>query len=312
MGSNAHVPVLLGPVLTGLRINKDGVFVDGTFGRGGHSKAILQQLGEGGRLIGIDRDPAAIASAPRELLEDSRFELIRGECAQLEQLMDERALVGSVDGLLLDIGVSSPQLDQADRGFSFRNDGPLDMRMDPEQGRSAAAWLAEASEQELKGVLRQFGEEPMAARIARAIIAARETAPVTRTLQLADIVSAAVPAAVRRRHRHPATRTFQAVRIFINDELGQLKSVLEQSLRVLAPGGRLCVISFHSLEDRMVKRFMRENAREPEQYRGLPNIPRDQQPPLARVHKPRVATEAETAANPRARSARLRIAEKAA
>jgi 16S rRNA (cytosine1402-N4)-methyltransferase len=312
MSGNDHVPVLLGPVIEGLRIRPEGIYVDGTFGRGGHSRAILAKLGEHGRLVGIDRDPTAIAAAPRDLVDDARFELIRGECAQLERLMEERSLVGAVDGVLLDVGVSSPQLDEAGRGFSFKGDGPLDMRMDPEHGQSAAEWLAEASEPDLRTVLRKYGEEPMAARISKAIVSARASAPITRTRQLADIVSAAVPAVARRRGRHPATRTFQAIRIHVNDELRQLQAALEQSLRVLAPAGRLCVISFHSLEDRIVKRFMREHARVSEPYRGLPDIPADQRPLLARVEKPRVASAEEISANPRARSARLRIAEKAA
>ena len=308
MSSNAHVPVLLGPVLEGLQIRPGGCYVDGTFGRGGHSREILKQLNDNGRLIAIDRDPAAIAAAPRELTADPRFELIRGECAQLGKFIDDRGLVGKVDGLLFDLGVSSPQLDEAGRGFSFLRDGPLDMRMDPDSGRPASEWLQAVEESELKRVIKQYGEERSAARIARAIIEAREQAPISRTAQLASIVEAAKPA--RREKRHPATKTFQAIRIAVNRELQQLESLLAQSLDVLRRGGRLCVISFHSLEDRIVKRFMRDASREPEQYRGMPNIPADARPRLKIIGKPVTATAEEVEANVRARSARLRIAER--
>jgi 16S rRNA (cytosine1402-N4)-methyltransferase len=308
MSSNAHVPVLLGPVLDGLKLKPDGCYVDGTFGRGGHSRGILRQLGENGRLIAIDRDPQAAAAVSEDFAEDPRFELIRGDFAQLETYIGERNLVGQVDGLLLDLGVSSPQLDEADRGFSFLRDGPLDMRMDPDSGVPASAWLAAVDEQELKLVLKKFGEEKYAHRIARAIVAARDDAPISRTAQLARIVEEARPA--RGEKIHPATRTFQAIRIAINDELGQLEAVLRQAVNVLKRGGRLCVISFHSLEDRIVKRFMRDASREPEQYRGMPNVPAEHRPKLMIISKAIAATPAEIAANPRARSARLRIAER--
>jgi 16S rRNA (cytosine1402-N4)-methyltransferase len=308
MSSNAHVPVLLGPVLEGLNTRADGCYVDATFGRGGHSRAILERLDANGRLIAIDRDPQAIASAPEAMLSDPRFELIRGESAQLETFMGERDLGGRVDGVLLDLGVSSPQLEQAGRGFSFLRDGPLDMRMDPESGTSAAAWLATVDEKTLKRVLREFGDERHAARIARAIVAARTQSPIVRTLQLADIVSTTVPA--RERKKHPATKTFQAIRIFINDELGQLRRTLQQGVNVLRRGGRLCVISFHSLEDRIVKRFMRDASLEPEPYRGLPSIPQEFRPKLAVVGRLVEATADEIETNVRARSARLRVAER--
>ena len=308
MSSNAHVPVLLGPVLEGLNIKANGCYVDGTFGRGGHSKAILDQLTANGRLIAIDRDPQAIASAPQALLSDPRFELIRGESAQLEKLIVERDLRGSVDGLLLDLGVSSPQLDEAGRGFSFLRDGPLDMRMDPDAGISAADWLARVDEKELKRVLKTYGEERSAARIARAIVSARDEAPIRRTGQLAKIIADAAPSHGDR--IHPATRSFQAIRIVINDELEQLRAVLEQSVNVLRRGGRLCVISFHSLEDRLVKRFIRESSRESEQYRGMPSVPAEFRPKLKAVGKLIEATAAEVEANRRARSARLRVAER--
>jgi 16S rRNA (cytosine1402-N4)-methyltransferase len=310
VSSNDHVPVLLGPVLDGLDIKKDGCYVDGTFGRGGHSGEILKRLGSNGRLIGIDRDPDAIAAAPTTLTDDPRFELIRGESAQLKRFVEERNLCGKVDGLLFDLGVSSPQLDEAHRGFSFLRDGPLDMRMDPDGGASASEWLASVDEQGLKHVLRVYGEETHATRIARAILGARGTAPIHTTKQLADIVEAAVPGKVRAQKRHPATKTFQAIRIAVNGELDQLEALLQQSIEVLKQGGRLCVISFHSLEDRMVKRFMRDAASEPEQYRGMPSIPDELRPRLKTVGKLVVATPDEVESNRRARSARLRIAER--
>jgi 16S rRNA (cytosine1402-N4)-methyltransferase len=310
MSSNEHVPVLLGPVLDGLEIKQDGCYVDGTFGRGGHSGEILKRLGEDGRLIGIDRDPDAIASAPKSLTDDPRFELIRGESAKLETFMVERNLEGKVDGLLFDLGVSSPQLDEARRGFSFLRDGPLDMRMDPDSGAPASDWLATVEPQELTRTLRVYGEEKFARRISGAIVAARLESPLLTTTQLAGVVEAAVPAKARAQKKHPATKTFQAIRIKINGELDQLEAVLKQSVNVLRQGGRLCVISFHSLEDRMVKRFMRDASREPEQYRGMPNIPAEFLPKLRTIGKAIVATADEIAVNRRARSARLRIAER--
>ena len=310
MSGNDHVPVLLGPVLDGLEIKEDGCYVDGTFGRGGHSGEILKQLSANGRLISIDRDPDAIAAAPKSLTDDPRFELIRGDCAQLEAFMDERNLIGKVDGLLFDLGVSSPQLDEARRGFSFLRDGPLDMRMDPDSGVPASQWLATVEQKELIRVLRQYGEETHATRIARAITEARAVAPIETTGQLAAIVAAAVPAKARAQKKHPATKTFQAIRIAINDELEQLSAVLQQSINVLKTGGRLCVISFHSLEDRMVKRFIRDAASEPEQYRGMPSMPAELRPKLKPIGKVVVATAEEIQLNRRARSARLRIAER--
>ena len=308
MSSKAHVPVLLGPVLEGLNIKASGCYVDGTFGRGGHSSAILERLTANGRLIAIDRDPHAIESAPEALLSDPRFELIRGECAQLEKVIDARGLRGSVDGVLLDLGVSSPQLDEAGRGFSFLRDGPLDMRMDPDAGISAANWLSGVDEKELKRVLKTYGEERNAARIARAIVCARDEAPIETTVQLADIIAAAIPA--HGHMRHPATKSFQAIRIFINGELDQLKSALEQCVNVLRRGGRLCVISFHSLEDRLVKRFIRDAAREQERYRGMPSVPAEHRPKLKPIGRLVEATAEEIASNRRARSARLRVAER--
>ena len=310
MSSNAHVPVLLGPVLDGLEIKTDGTYVDGTFGRGGHSGAVLERLGDSGKLIAIDRDPEAIASAPDELTEDPRFELVRGECAQLEELMEERSLDGAVDGIVFDLGVSSPQLDNARRGFSFLRDGPLDMRMDPDSGRSASEWLQAVEERELIRVLRQFGEEQNAPRIARHIVAARANGPILRTHDLARVVSDAIPARLRSQKTHPATKTFQAIRIAVNRELEQLEAALSASVKVLSRGGRLCVISFHSLEDRIVKRFFRDASREPERYRGMPTVPAAYRPKLAIVGKPITADADEIDLNRRARSARLRIAER--
>lgn len=312
MSSNEHVPVLLGPVLDGLEIKPDGCYVDGTFGRGGHSGEILKRLNANGRLIGIDRDPDAIASAPKTLTDDSRFELIRGEIAQLQTIIGERTLIEKVDGLLFDLGVSSPQLDEASRGFSFLRDGPLDMRMDPDSGTSASDWLASVGEKELRHVIAKYGEEPMATRIARAIVSIRDSSPITTTTGLAELVASVAPArrSGKGQKRHPATKTFQAIRIVINDELQQLEAVLAQSLAVLKQGGRLCVISFHSLEDRLVKRFIRDSSREPEQYRGMPSIPDEFRPKLKRVGKVIVASAEEIAANRRSRSARLRVAER--
>jgi len=303
-----HLPVLLAPVLDGLKVRPDGCYVDGTFGRGGHSKAILERLDSAGRLLAVDRDPQAIAEVDEALQSDSRFDLVQGEFRELKKYAIERELIGKVDGLLLDLGVSSPQLDEAARGFSFQSDGPLDMRMDPSGGISAARWLEQVAEKELKKVLSQLGEERFAGRIARAIVAARAENPVRSTRELADIVKSVVPA--RGQRKNPATRTFQAIRIFVNDELRQLEQALAASLELLRPGGRLCVISFHSLEDRRVKRFMRDESLEAVQFRGLPAIPTEFLPRLKRIGKVVTASEAEIGANVRARSARLRIAER--
>jgi 16S rRNA (cytosine1402-N4)-methyltransferase len=303
-----HVPVLLDAVLEGLNIQSNGWYVDATFGRGGHSSAILKLLDNEGRLLAIDRDPQAIAQLDETLLNDPRFELIQGEFAELKNYAIERKCLGKVAGLLLDLGVSSPQLDEAARGFSFQSDGPLDMRMDPTSGISAAEWLEQADEKDLKRILAQLGEERFAGRIAKAIVAARAMNPIRTTKALADIVTAVVPS--RGQRKHPATKTFQAIRIFINKELEQLDEALAASLALLRPGGRLCVISFHSLEDRRVKRFMRDASQEPPQFRGLPDIPQEFHPQLKLIGKAVTASDAELAANVRARSARLRIAER--
>ncbi len=308
MKKKEHVPVLKDEVLEGLKVRADGWYVDATFGRGGHSRAILKHLGGEGRLLAIDRDPDAVSTVDAALREDPRFELIQGEFSELKNYAIERQLLGKVDGLLLDLGVSSPQLDEAARGFSFQAEGPLDMRMDPHNGQSAAEWLNSVGEKDLKKVLAQLGEERFAGRIARAIVAAREKKRLATTTELANIVASAVPA--RERQRHPATKTFQAIRIFINREIEQLKNALDASLELLKPGGRLCVISFHSLEDRCVKRFMRDASQVRGPFRGLPNVPPEYRPQLKLIGKAVTPGEAEITANVRARSARLRIAER--
>lgn len=302
------MPVLLDPVIAGLNLHEDGLYIDGTFGRGGHSRAILNRLGDTGRLLAIDRDPQAIAAAADALKSDPRFELMQGEFSELKEYAIKRNLLGKVDGLLFDLGVSSPQLDEAERGFSFQSDGPLDMRMDPTSGSSAADWLANVKERDLRKVLFEFGEERFAVRIARAIVAARALQPIRRTAELAKIVSEAVPS--RGQKRHPATKTFQAIRIRVNDELQQLEQVLRASTDLLRPGGRLCVISFHSLEDRRVKRFMREASRVAAPWRGLPEIPEEHRPPFKLIGKMISATDEEIEVNVRSRSARLRVAER--
>ena len=303
-----HRPVLLEEVLEGLDIQTDGVYVDGTFGRGGHAGAILQELGPDGRLLAMDRDPHAVESAEMQFGNDPRFEIEHGNFARLGQVVTERELQGRVNGLLLDLGVSSPQLDDAGRGFSFSDDGPLDMRMDPAAGESAAQWLAGATEQAIADVLKVYGEERFARRIARKIVESRREQTIQTTRQLAELVAAAVP--VRERNKHPATRTFQAIRIYINRELEELESVLAQVPDVLAVHGRLAVISFHSLEDRMVKRFIRR------EYQGE-QLPPDL-PVAAPQHRPRLRPlgkairpgRDEVEHNPRARSAVLRLAER--
>ena len=304
----AHQPVLLAEVLEGLDIQPNGVYVDGTFGRGGHAGAILDELGPQGKLLAMDKDPEAVHSAETQYGNDPRFEIAHGAFTMLGHLVAERNLRGRINGLLLDLGVSSPQLDDPARGFSFSDDGPLDMRMDPGAGIPASAWLAEASETAISDVLKTFGEERFARRIARRIVQARTQQPLETTRQLADLVAAAVP--VREKNKHPATRSFQAIRIYINRELEELESVLEQVPDMLAAKGRLAVISFHSLEDRIVKRFIRREYRgeQPPVDLPLPNV--EHRPRLRPVGKAQRAGMAETATNPRARSAVLRIAER--
>lgn len=303
-----HHPVMLQEVVEALRIRPSGVYLDATFGRGGHAGAILDRLGEQGRLIAIDRDPQAVQVAKERLAGDHRFTIQQGTFAMLEFVAEAAGVAGRVDGVLFDLGVSSPQLDDPARGFSFLRDGPLDMRMDPGQGESAAAWLARARETDIAHVLKTYGEERYAKRIARAIVQARQESPITTTARLAAIVTAANPA--WERDKHPATRAFQALRIYINGELEALEASLPQAVRVLAPGGRLAVISFHSLEDRIVKRYIRREARGEDLPRHLPLLPNAAQPTLRAVGKARFPAEAEVRDNPRARSAVLRVAER--
>jgi 16S rRNA (cytosine1402-N4)-methyltransferase len=303
-----HQPVLLTEVLQGLAVRPDGIYVDGTFGRGGHAGAILALLGPRGRLLAMDKDPAAVESAERQFGGDPRFEIEQGAFTMLNRIVRERALDGRVNGLLLDLGVSSPQLDDASRGFSFSMTGPLDMRMDPTAGISAAEWLENASERDITQVLKTYGEERFARRIARSIVASRQTTPLQTTAQLAELIAAAVP--VREQHKHPATRSFQAIRIFINHELDDIRDVLVQVPDVLAPRGRLAVISFHSLEDRIVKRFIRDEYRGEAPPPEFPLAGMDYQPRLRPVGKAIHPGAAEIRTNPRARSAVLRVAER--
>jgi 16S rRNA (cytosine1402-N4)-methyltransferase len=307
-----HVPVLLQEAVAALAIKPDGIYVDGTFGRGGHALRILDALGPHGRLVALDRDPSAEAVARQWA--DPRFHFYRAWFSSLPDVL-AREHVDRIDGALLDLGIASPQIDQAERGFSFRADGPLDMRMDPSRGNSAAQWIASASEAELKGVIADYGEERFAQQIARAIVAARAHEPITRTRQLATIVAKAVGARGRGdRGQDPATRTFQAVRIYVNQELQELSLALEAVLPCLVAGGRLAVVSFHSLEDRLVKQFFRRHSLPFEGDARLARlaIASDAlpQPPLKLVGRAVRAGETEVAANPRSRSATMRVVER--
>jgi 16S rRNA (cytosine1402-N4)-methyltransferase len=303
-----HIPVLVDEAIEALAVQSAGVYVDATFGRGGHSARILGQLAADGRLIGIDRDPDAIAAGRARFASETRLTLVPGAFGDLAALV--RAALGqrAVDGVLIDCGVSSPQLDTPARGFSFQSDGPLDMRMDPASGETAGVWLARAGADEIRDVIARLGEERFARRIAAAITGARVATPLLRTLQLAELVARAVP--VREPGKHPATRTFQALRMHINDELGQLRRALAAALELLAPGGRLAVISFHSLEDGLVRDFMQLHSSVDPRLASLPVVPAAAQPRLRLVGRKRRASAAELARNPRARSALLRVAEK--
>ncbi len=306
-----HQPVLLHEAVDALAIRPDGIYVDATFGRGGHSSLILQQLGVSGRLVALDRDPDAIKSAAAAIGDDSRFSIEHVSFDALEEISVKLGIKGDVDGVLLDLGVSSPQLEDAQRGFSFMRNGPLDMRMNPDDDLTAAAWLSDASQQQIKQVLSEYGEERYSGRIATAIVARRQERPLMTTSQLAELIEQAVPR--KDPGKHPATRTFQAIRIRINQELQQLSAVLEQALSILRPGGRLSVISFHSLEDRIVKRFLRDHSRVDTLPKGVPVMASQlQQPQLRLVGKAITPSRAEIRENPRARSSRLRIAEKSA
>ncbi|MDO9321661.1 MAG: 16S rRNA (cytosine(1402)-N(4))-methyltransferase RsmH [Pseudomonas sp.] len=306
----AHITVLLEEAVTALAVRSDGCYLDGTFGRGGHSRLILQQLGEGGRLLGFDKDPLAIATGQTLAAEDGRFVIVQRSFAELGDELAVRGLAGKVSGVLLDLGVSSPQLDDPERGFSFMNDGPLDMRMDPSRGVSAAAWIASAPEEEIARAFKEYGEERFAKRMARAVVLRRAEQPFERTADLANVLTVANPA--WEKGKNPATRAFQGLRIQINNELGDLERGLDAAMDALEIGGRLVVISFHSLEDRIVKQFMRRHVKG-----EADNLPRDLpvrvvpfDPRLKLLGKPQFASDAEVKANPRSRSAVLRVAEK--
>ena len=305
---DAHIPVLAREAFEALAVQADGLYIDATFGRGGHTTLILGALGPEGRVLAFDRDPAAIAAGHRRFPDEVRLALVGAPFADIAARVQELFPERPVRGILFDLGVSSPQLDDPARGFSFRADGPLDMRMDPASGEPVSAWLARASEPEIREVIATLGEERFARRIAAEIVATRTRTPLTTTMQLAALVARCVR--TREPGKHPATRTFQAMRMFINDELGQLRRGLDAALQLLAVGGRLAAISFHSLEDRIVKQFIQAHSSVDPVFAGLPVIPESAQPRLARVGSKTRAGEAELAANPRARSSVLRVATK--
>jgi 16S rRNA (cytosine1402-N4)-methyltransferase len=305
-----HITVLLDEAVEALDVRVDGCYLDGTFGRGGHSRLLLSKLGPDGRLLGFDKDPQAIATGQALAAEDGRFVIVQRSFAEMAAAIAEQGLAGKVQGVLLDLGVSSPQLDDPERGFSFMNDGPLDMRMDPTRGVSAAEFIAHAPEEEIARVFKEYGEERFARRMARAVVLRRETEPFLRTGDLAEVLKVANPA--WEKGKNPATRAFQGLRIHVNNELGDLEAGLEAALDALEVGGRLVVISFHSLEDRIVKLFMRRLAKG-----EADNLPRNLPVrfeafvPKIKVHgKPQFASENELKANPRSRSAVMRVAEK--
>lgn len=306
--SYGHKPVLLDEVIEALNIRADGFYIDATFGRGGHSREIIKRLGPKGRLLAFDKDPDAINSIDNDLFQDTRFKIIKDSFAMLKQHVKQHEFKAQIAGVLFDFGVSSPQLDDAERGFSFRFDAPLDMRMNPEEGQSVADWLNVASETEIANVIYEYGEERASRKIAKAIVNARIESPITTTFQLSKLVSKVVPS--RKTDIHPATKTFQALRIFINRELDEIKEALPQAVDVLSPGGRLAAISFHSLEDRIVKRFMRDESVPREYPPELPIIPDSSDVKLKRVGKKIRAADMEVSENPRARSAILRVAER--
>ncbi|WVD65018.1 16S rRNA (cytosine(1402)-N(4))-methyltransferase RsmH [Orbus sturtevantii] len=307
--SYQHKTVLLHEAVNALAIKSDGIYVDGTFGRGGHSRLILEKLGPNGRLIAIDRDTKARQEA--STINDPRFTFIHGEFSNIKSYIEKLGLIGKIDGFLLDLGVSSPQLDDPERGFSFMRDGPLDMRMDLTKGISASEWLMQSNEDDIAWVLKTFGEERFAKRIARAIIAQNQQSPLTRTLELATLISNASP--IKERHKHPATRSFQAIRIYINSELEEVEQALKNSLDILADSGRLAIISFHSLEDRIVKQFMAKQSKGPDIPKGLPltqeQIKQYGVCSVRLLGKMKPSRE-EIEVNPRSRSAILRIAER--
>lgn len=304
-----HKTVLLDEAVNGLNLRSNGIYIDGTFGRGGHSRLILSQLGPEGRLLAIDRDPQAITAAAE--ITDPRFSIIHGPFSDMATYVRELGLEGQINGVLLDLGVSSPQLDDAERGFSFMRDGPLDMRMDPTRGLSAAEWLMKAEEEDIAWVLKTFGEERFAKRIARAIVERNRLEPMTRTHELATLIANASP--FREKHKHPATRSFQAIRIYINSELEEIERALNGALEILSPEGRLSVISFHSLEDRIVKQFIRHHSRGPQVPAGIPlteaQLRSQGGRKLKALGKMKPSSD-EVSANPRARSSVLRFAER--
>ena len=308
MGDFNHQSVLLDEALESLNIRPSGIYIDATFGRGGHSRAILQKLNEEGRLIAFDQDPEAIAFARQQFADEPRFTIEHCNFNQVADVVEQYGLTGKIDGVLMDLGVSSPHLDDAERGFSFMRSGPLDMRMDTSQGETAGQWLARVKPADLINVLKRYGEEKFAKRIATAIVDTRAEREITQTGDLAEIISYAIP--VKEKHKHPATRSFQAIRIYINQELQAVEQGLKGAVSVLAKGGRLSVISFHSLEDRIVKRFMRDISSRPKLPAGLPVMEADIEVPYRLVGKPVVAGAKELEANPRARSARLRVLER--
>ncbi|MDN4503871.1 16S rRNA (cytosine(1402)-N(4))-methyltransferase RsmH [Alteromonadaceae bacterium BrNp21-10] len=308
-GEYAHQSVLLQESVEALNIKPDGIYIDATFGRGGHSRVILKQLNANGRLIALDRDPQAIEAA-EAFADDPRFQIVHTAFSQLADVAESLNISGQVDGVLMDLGVSSPQLDNADRGFSFLRDGPLDMRMDTTKGVSAAEWLKYADAQDITQVIKEFGEEKFGKRIAHAIVTTRDQQPLTRTHQLAELIDQAVP--VKDKYKHPATRSFQAIRIYINSELDEIRDGLKGALAALKPNGRLAVISFHSLEDRMVKRFMREQSRGKSFPPGFPITEKelDASRALTLIGKATKPSQQEVSDNTRSRSSILRVAEK--
>lgn len=305
---SVHDPVLLQQAVNALQIKSDGFYIDATFGRGGHSRAILEQLGAKGHLLAIDRDPQAVAFAKDNFADDRRFEIVHETFSNLKQIALEKNVLEKVDGILVDLGVSSPQLDNAERGFSFMRDGVLDMRMDTSCGISAAEWINQADADEIADVLYEYGEERKSRRIARKIVAARDETAIETTLQLAAIIKRALPSG--REKKHPATRSFQAIRIKVNEEMQQATQVLEAAIEVLSPKGRLAVISFHSLEDRLVKRFFRDNSRGKQLPREIPVQIEQGDGKLKLIGRAIKPSLEEISANSRARSSILRIAEK--
>ncbi|MFT4745941.1 MAG: 16S rRNA (cytosine1402-N4)-methyltransferase [Congregibacter sp.] len=305
----SHLSVLLKESIDGLAIKPDGIYIDATFGRGGHSRQILKALSANGQLIAIDRDLSAIEAA-KSLADDPRFSIHHKPFSELQAVAEELGLVGKIDGILMDLGVSSPQLDEAERGFSFMRNGPLDMRMDTTRGLSAAQWLAVAEEQDITQVIKEFGEEKFGKRIAHGIVNARQIAPITDTAQLAEIIDLAVP--VKDKYKHPATRSFQAIRIYVNSELDEIKTGLKAALNTLSPQGRLTVISFHSLEDRLVKRFIREQSRGLNVPHGMPifQVEIDAAKAMKPIGKAIKPSASEIQQNVRSRSSVLRVAEK--